>query len=449
MLIKRFFCPETLAFSVMVLWPVRMGAQEPLRLTLTECVQRAIIHHPRLGLAESEVRVRESVLEEARAARTHPQADLKVLVGPVPSALGSPYDPNLRTDFSDLSMFTRAEINGLLPIYTFGKLEAKTDAARLGVEAARHGRDQVLNEIRWEVQRLYYALVLARETRGLIDEVLEKVGEARRRVQNGISQGTGQFTPSDRYRLEVFGSELEARRVAVDSTAAALLATLKAAVGLPKSVDFDIADSALKIPSRDAVDAEGATEQAIQRRPELAQLRDGDAARAALVRSARADLYPQFFAGALLRYSVAPNRTIQRNPFIRDDFNFLNGGFAVGFQYSFNFAGTRAKVREAVAERDRLHAQRKLAETAIDLETTKAALTLHAAASITDVRGNAARVARGWLAAAESNFNLGVEETRELVDAFEAYTRTRGSLLQAIHDEKVAEAELEYAKGGN
>jgi outer membrane protein TolC len=426
-----------------------MGAQETVKLTLAECIQRALVHHPRLGLAESDVKIRESLLEEAQAARTRPQLELKALVGPVPGANGSPYDPNLRTDFSDLSVFTRAEIDGMLPLYTFGKLEGKAEAARYAVDAARHGRDQSGNEIRREVQRLYYGLLLAREVRGLIDDVLEKVGEARIKVQGGIAQGTGQFMPIDQYRLEVFSAEVEARRVAVDSSAAVLLATLKVAVGLPRSANFDIADSALEISARTAVDVDSAAQQALQRRPELAQLRDGDAARTALVRSARADLYPQFYAGALLRYGVAPNRTMQRNPFMRDDFNFFQGGFAVGFRYSFNFAGTRAKVKEALAERDRLRAQEKLAETAIDLEATKSALGLDAAESTTEVRRTAARVARSWLAAAESNFNLGVGETRDLVDAFEAYARTRGSLLQAIHDEKVAEAELEYAKGGS
>jgi len=238
----------------------------------------------------------------------------------MPSAHGSPYDPNLHTDFSDLSVFTRAEIDGMLPLYTFGKLEGKAEAARHAVDAARHGRDQAGNEIRRDVQRLYSGLLLAREVRGLIDDVLEKVGEARMKVQGGSAQGTGQFMPIDQYRLEVFSSEVEARRVAVDSSATVLLATLKVAVGLPRSAHFDIADSALEISPRTAVDVDSAAQPALQRRPELAQLRDGEAARTALVCSARADLYPQFYAGALLRYGVAPNRTIQRNPFIRDDY---------------------------------------------------------------------------------------------------------------------------------
>lgn len=449
MLSPRILFGGGVTLSLLVLLsPARAGAQEVLRLTLAECIQRALVHHPRLGLAESDVKLRQSVLEQAQAARTHPQLEMKALLGPVPAAKGSPYDPNLRTNFSDLGVFTRAEIDAFLPLYTFGMLEGKAEAARRALDAANHGRDQSGNEIRREVQRLYYGVLLAREVRILLDDVLEKVGGARTKVRNGIAGGTGQFTPIDQYRLEVFGSEAEARRVAVDSSAGVLLATLKAAVGLPKSADFDIADAALEVTSRAAVDVDSAEQQALQRRPELAQLRDGEAARTALVRSARAAFFPQFYAGALARYGLAPNRTIQRNPFIRDDFNFFQGGFGVGFRYSLDFAGNRAKVKEALAERDRLRAQQRLAETAIQLEATKSALGLDAAESTTELRRKAAREARSWLAAAESNFNLGVGETRDLVDAFEAYARTRGSLLQAIHDEKVAEAELEFAKGG-
>jgi outer membrane protein TolC len=283
----------------------------------------------------------------------------------------------------------------------------------------------------------------------LADDALQTVEKARAKVREGIQSGAGQFTPIDQYRLDVFSLEIEARRVSVAASARSLLAALKAALGFPHSADFDIADTALEAPARNSVDPEAASRQALTRRPEIRQLRAGEEARAALVRSARADLYPQFFAGGLLRYGYAPNRTDQRNPFIRDDFNFFQGGFAVGFRYSLNFAGTRAKVQELEGEQQRLRAQRRIAETAIAIQARNSADGLEAAESVTDLRQKSARVARSWLAAAESNFNLGIGETRDLVDAFQAYLQTRIAQLQSLHDEQVARADLEYAKGGN
>jgi outer membrane protein TolC len=432
-----------------VLFSAGLHGEQAIRLTLEECIRRALAVHPRVALAQSDLAIKESLLKQARAARFHPQVEINGLLGPVPAAKGSPYDPNLRSDFSDLGVFTRAEITSLQPVYTFGKLEGKADAARHAVEIGRHAQDESANEIRRETEKLYYGILLARELVSLADGALQTVEKARAKVREGIQSGAGQFTPIDQYRLDVFSLEIEARRVSVAASARSLLAALKAALGFPHSADFDIADTALEAPARNSVDLEAASRQALTRRPEIRQLRAGEEARAALVRSARADLYPQFFAGGLLRYGYAPNRTDQRNPFIRDDFNFFQGGFAVGFRYSLNFAGTRAKVQELEGEQQRLRAQRRIAETAIAIQARNSADGLEAAESVTDLRQKSARVARSWLAAAESNFNLGIGETRDLVDAFQAYLQTRIAQLQSLHDEQVARADLEYAKGGN
>jgi len=375
--------------------------------------------------------------------------EMNGLLGPAPAAKGSPYDPNLRSDFGDLGVFTRAEITSLQPVYTFGKLEGRVDAARHAVEVGRHAQDESANEVRRETQKLYYGLLLARELMALTDNVVQSVGKTRAKVRSGIESGAGQFTPVDQYRLDVFSLEIQARRVTIATSEASLLAALKAALGFSASTDFDIADTALEAPPRTSLDAEAASREALTRRPEIRQLRAGDDARAALVRSARADLYPQLFAGGLLRYGYAPNRTDQRNPFIRDDFNFFQGGFAVGFRYSLNIAATRAKVQELVGERERLRAQHRIAETAIDLQARNSARGLQGAELVTDLRQKSARAARSWLAAAESNFNLGIGETRDLVDAFQSYIQTRIAQLQSLHDENVARADLEYAQGGN
>lgn len=434
---------------VRLLMLVLLAGQEPVRLTLDECVRRALVHHPRLALARSELAVSESLVEQARAARYRPQVEISGLVGPAPAARGSPYDPGLRSDYSDLGAFTRTEITALQPIYTFGRLGGKADAARHALEAARGAREQVVNEVRRGTRKLYYGLLLARELKDVSGQVLGSLGKARARVSESITSGAGEYTATDQSRLDVFSFEIEARRVAIATSEVSLLEALKAGLGFSPSTDFDIADTGLEAPERTNAGPEEAWREALARRPEIRQFEAGEQARAALVRSARADLYPQIFAGGQLRYGFAPNRTDQRNPFIRDDFNFFQGGVAIGFRWSLNFAATRAKVKELAGEQERLHAQRRIAETAIRVQASNSFRALEGAELVTDVRQKAARAARSWLAAAESGFNLGVGETRDLVDAFQAYLQTRVALLQAIHDEHVARAELAYAKGAN
>lgn len=439
-------CRAALVWALIVLlFGGALRAAEPMRLTVEECVRRALAHHPRVGAAVAEVRVSRSLVAQADAARFGPQVELTHMFGPSPAANGSPYDPALRTDLTDLSVFTRTDTTLVMPLYTFGKLAAKAEAARRGVAVAQYAQDQTAAEIRRETRKTYYGALLARGLKELADESLKRIARARSRVRELIEEG--ELPPSDQYRLDIFSLEVEARRVSAASAEGSLLDALKAAVGAPPSSSFDIADETLTRTDGERIDEEESAQTALRLRPEIRQIRAGVEARSALVRSAKADLYPQFFAGAQLRHGYAPNRTDQKNPFVRDDFNFLQGGFAIGLKYTFNFSAAGAKTEQAFAERDRLIAQQRAAEAAISVQARSAARVAQASALAVDIREKAARTARGWLAAAESNFDLGVGETRDLADAFQAYLQAKAALLQALYEDRAAEAELDYTCG--
>jgi outer membrane protein len=422
-----------------------LHAQSPLRLSMEECISRAVAHHPRAAVAQTEVLVSRSVAAQADALRSRPLVEVTQMFGPSPAANGGPYDPALRSDIADLGLFTRTEATLIMPLYTFGKLQAAADAARHGLAAARYQREATAAEIRRDVRKAYYGVLLAREIRALADDTIRRLAKARARVRELIEEE--ELQPSDQHRLDVFTLEIEARRAAASATEAALLDALKSAMGIAPSAAFDIASQALERATGEPVDEAASARAALESRPEVQQLRAAVEARSALARAARADLFPQFYIGAQLRHGYAPNRTDQRNPFVRDDFNFLQGGAAIGFRYSLNFSAARARAGQALAERDRMAAQRRAAESAIALQSRNAARARQACALAAEVREKAARTARGWLATAEANFDLGVGDTRDLVDAFQAYIQTKASLLQALFDENAAEAELEYAEG--
>jgi outer membrane protein TolC len=84
----------------------------------------------------------------------------------------------------------------------------------------------------------------------------------------------------------------------------------------------------------------------------------------------------------------------------------------------------------------------------VEAEVRQTVTVADAAEATTEVREAGARSARAWLAAAESSFDMGVAETRDLADAYQAYVRSRAALLQALHDERIARVEAAHAKGG-
>lgn len=428
--------------AALIVAAVAVHAQSA-RMTLSECVERAVANHPRVALAASGVAVQKSVLEQVQASARLPRFESSLLLGPVPGAEGNFADPNVRNDFSNMSVFTRVQVDAVQPLFTFGRIEGKRDAAAQAVSAAREAQTEAANEVRRDVARLYYGLLLARETAAVLADVAAHVQAARDRVVKGLRNDSGEFTTSDLYRLELFDLDVKARQQALSATEQNALVALRAAMSYAPSADVDIADTTLSeemhaVPFDDS----GAT------RPELRQTLAAELAREALLRASRAEYRPQVFLGTGLRFGFAPNRTDYHSPFIRDDFNFLQGSVAIGAQFSFNFASIRAKAMEAQAELNRARAQTKAASAAIGVEISKARTDLSSSAKAVELRRAGLHEARSWLAAEESNFDLGVGRARDLVEAYEAYVRSRIAVLTSLHEHQIAWAEYQYAVGG-
>src|SRR5688572_1203751 len=119
-----------------------MGAMEPAaaspgqRLTLEQCLERALTYSPDLNEAQTEIRIAESRLAQAEAGRLA-QATVRSISGIVNGAKGNAVTG--RTDRSDLRPFPRGELEIVQPLYTFGRLRSAILAASRGLEAKRAG----------------------------------------------------------------------------------------------------------------------------------------------------------------------------------------------------------------------------------------------------------------------------------------------------------------------
>ena len=100
-----------------------MGAMEATaaspgqRLTLEQCLERALTYGPDVNEAQTEIRIAESQLAQAKAGRL-PQATFTSINGIVNGATGNAVTG--RTDNSDLGPFTRGELEIVQPLYSIG-----------------------------------------------------------------------------------------------------------------------------------------------------------------------------------------------------------------------------------------------------------------------------------------------------------------------------------------
>ncbi len=149
--------------------------------------------------------------------------------------------------------------------------------------------------------------------------------------------------------------------------------------GLPKGVDFDIADASLTPEDRIPYDLKDYIKNAIELRPEFIQLKEALNAKNALINVEKSNFYPQLFAGLTAYIAGASNRDRIKNPFIFDYLNSTSGAAFLGLKWSIDFGITNGRVKEAEAEYYKLVEKKRFANEAIPLEVRKAYLDLQEA----------------------------------------------------------------------
>jgi len=166
------------------------------------------------------------------------------------------------------------------------------------------------------------------------------------------------------------------------------------------------------------------------------------------VDAARSAYYPQIFLAGGLRYAAAPGRTDQHNPFVKDEFNYFNGGVFIGIQQSFEFGLLRAQVDKARATFRQLKAKESSAEQGILLYIQQAYYGYQQAEQDLDKARQGRQLGRQWLKLAREEYEFDPDTLKDLITAFEAWARLEQSYYEAIYDFNVSLAELEKTAGG-
>ncbi len=417
-------------------------------LDLDACIRRALQAAPELGESRADIELAKSKLDEAKSHR-FPQIEFLGLMGPVSKARGNQiYSPDRIDHLHGITIFTRGDATIVQPLYTFGKISERMDAATHGIEVDRAKKVQKENEIALKVKEYYYGLLLARELKELVTEVGETLDKARDTARKLLDKGSPNVDTLDIYKLDAFSGEVRKFLEEAKKGESLALAALRVQAGLPPDAAFDIATLRLAPEEGENVDDLSAyLETAKAKRPEYRQLKEGLQARSALVKAARADYFPDLFLGGYLSGAYAPDRDRVTNPWVPDDFNHLWAGIALGVKWKLDFGITSAKIAQEQARYNRLLSTNDYANGNIPLQIRKAYLELKEAeksiAATKDAYGNAKK----WAVSAVANFDMGIGPAKEIFDALQNYARMRADYFQSIYNLNMSRANLAYAIG--
>jgi outer membrane protein len=426
-------------------------------LGLNQMILMALEKSPEMKEADQDISAAQSELAQAKAGQWA-QLDMFGATGPsqnadLPTVLsqsigGGKYLGQItNNDKTSVGIFGTLDMVVTQPLFTFGKISHRQDAASFGVEAQKAAKEKKRAQVVLNIKELFYGMIVAKQGVGAADDANQFIQDARQRIQRLLNLGSPNVSDVDLYRLETFESDVMQFKAKAESGAHVARLALKKNIGLKDDQDFQVDLKELPKTTQELNRQEDYMQRALADRPELEELKQGIEARKALVDAARADLYPSFFLGAIGSLAGAPGRERMPISYFRDNLNHNVGGFFLGTNWHFDFGIGRGKINKARAEHQKLIYTKDYAERNIPLEVAKYYQDATEYRKSFQAYEKGMIAARKWIVSAFANFDIGTGTAKDMFDAIDRYGKNRGDYLVSLYNYHVALAKLSYAIG--
>lgn len=416
----------------------RLGAK-PLKLTLEDCIRIALVNNNRIQATEYGIDSAQARYSEA-SARFYPIFEYEWLSAPVPKNLSHA----VKTFFKgEWAWWNKIRVAMGVPIYAFGKMSIIKDLARGGITAAREERKRERLSTVTQVRQLYYGVLLAEELGRLIVKAHNKLSsEVEKKEKDGRS-------PVDRIKGKVFLVELEKRLAEARDKEMLALEGLRVQLGLNPDVAVMVYSEKLRPLRTELRPLEAYMETALSHRPDVKLVEVGLESRRKQYQLEKRRFFPDVGVGAY----VEVGRTIGEVVGITttddwsDPLEFSRAGIGMRVEGKFDVHGQAARVKKARSDYYKASLEHYMAKDGITLEVRK--VYMEALTGLDNVRraDKAQKYSRQLMFLTQSNYELGVGEEDEYIDALQLVLLSRGQYFEAVFNYNVALAILDEKAG--
>jgi outer membrane protein TolC len=429
------------------------GSAEPLVLGRADVLRLAAAQNPQVAAARAASAKARAVLGQAEQA-DYPTTTLTVGVGPSLSARLVPgtavqSTQNAYSDVSidDLSVTVLGRLTVIQPLYTFGKIGYRQDAAAAGVAAAVAQEEMSRADVAYEAARLYETYLFARDAATFMDEIQYTITKSLEVAQKQLEAGADDVSEHDILRFE------SARSLAQLGESRAVAGIAQADAGL--RAYLGLSDDAAWVPHAAHLEpqerAVGAVVdwigRALSQRAELSALEHGVQAYTSLADAEHAGYWPDFFALVDLSAAYTPGRDLVDTRFVVDPLYHFVPTFAVGVRWSLQAAMAGRRADEARAEAARLEQLRQWALLGVPAQVRVAYEDVRRAQGDLEVAAESVARAKKWVVQASADYGAGFTDSRSLTDAVQMYVQLRLSAMDAALRLNIGLAELGRASG--
>jgi multidrug efflux system outer membrane protein len=418
--------------------------------TLTECLALADRNFPNLWAARARLSFAHAQLEEAKWTPWF-QWSAQSSFGVAPTLSGTVLYPQSTlqqrniTALGNLQPFVGYGISGVVPLYTFGKIETSREAAEANVRVSEWDMEKWHQAMRMDVRRAYYGVQLARDAREVFTDAMDRLQKGIDGIKEKLAKADPNVSEVDRLRLEEFKQEVISQSLQPPKGEAYALAALRFMTGVQSN--FDVPDEPLTRPNRPLVSIAQYLEAARILRPDVNMARAGIVARRALVEYNRARLFPDIGLGAGADFVSTPSAVPQNNVWASDGWNHFYYYFGFGLKWSLDLLPQAARIEEAESQLEETRALERLALGNAMLEVEKAYADAVEAKAREETWDKAEHIAKQWISTVQDHIDLGTWDERSLLEPLRSYAGARGQHLAALMDYNVSLSSLALVSG--
>jgi outer membrane protein len=434
-----------LLFGLFVIPLLSFGLQAQEKLSLEQAIQLALTHDPRIDEKEAFVRKARGLLQEAEGSegfRYSVDSFLAIANG----VEGGFYDGGdtscsgnctPRDDLYDLddglSLWGGLTFSIVKPLATFGRLEGYQEAAQHNIIVKQQDVTLQKDEIGLQVVKAYYGYLAARDSRLLLEDTRRRLGGALELVNGWLDEGSGNASQSDKFALQSGLGLIDNFLAEARGLELIAMAGLKLLTGREEEL-IELADRRLLPVELPAESLDEWIELAQMNRVEFKQVAAGMTARRALIEATRAEQKPIVFAGVAGSLAYSPDRERLDNPHVQDPFNHAALSPLIGMRWQWEPGAQPARVVQAQADLDALVHKASFARLGIPFQVREQYFSMQAKHQAIGSMRSSSKAARRWMIASYSDFEAGLEEATDIINALQVYVLSYAEYLRAVND---------------
>jgi outer membrane protein TolC len=437
------------------LLPMISVGQDTVKVSLESFIEQGIENSGQIEYEQRKVSIANNQIDQAQAKRYLPQFELSTQHGIVPGVKSQTnlpedefyLDPELENDWENWAVFTRAEVSAIQPIFSWGALKNAVKAAKSAAVAAQKQFEKEKANLRLRLFELYQSYLLTNEILVLLDEAQSQIDRIERQIEEKQEEGAADFDESDLFKFKVFKSEFDIRAAEVREEAAMTQRIWNYVLNAEENTVYVPDTNFLDPVAEELREIDYYRSYALANRSEIDAIEAGIDAAEYGMKAQKQKNYPSLFIGLTGSFANTPNRPRQSNPFIINNSNYASGSFGFGIRQNLDFLSIQADINKGRIQYRQAKYLKDAAVDGIVLEINQAYKETSLSKVKVDKTDEAHITSKKWLRQEQLDYDFGMGDTKDLVDAMKKELELRVKLKREVFNFNNNIAEL-YRKSG-